>query len=92
VTGPGGSQIVLDDPAGNPVELFSPPGGSLSLVVRQAATHQIQDDEEQDGRERDCAEDVQQPWCARCSGDAHRGDNRAVGVSACRCSSCLRIP
>ena len=24
VTGPGGSQIVLDDPAGNPVELFQP--------------------------------------------------------------------
>jgi len=26
VTGPGGSQIVLDDPAGNPVELFQPAG------------------------------------------------------------------
>src|SRR5580765_3898273 len=26
VTGPGGSQIVLDDPAGNPVELFQPDG------------------------------------------------------------------
>jgi catechol 2,3-dioxygenase-like lactoylglutathione lyase family enzyme len=24
VTGPGGSQILLDDPAGNPVELFEP--------------------------------------------------------------------
>ncbi len=24
VTGPGGSQIVLDDPSGNPVELFEP--------------------------------------------------------------------
>jgi catechol 2,3-dioxygenase-like lactoylglutathione lyase family enzyme len=24
VTGPGGAQIVLDDPAGNPVELFQP--------------------------------------------------------------------
>ena len=24
VTGPGGQQIVLDDPAGNPVELFQP--------------------------------------------------------------------
>ena len=24
VTGPGGSQIVLDDPAGNPIELFQP--------------------------------------------------------------------
>ena len=24
VTGPGGQQIVLDDPAGNPVELFTP--------------------------------------------------------------------
>jgi catechol 2,3-dioxygenase-like lactoylglutathione lyase family enzyme len=24
VTGPGGSQIVLDDPAGNPIELFEP--------------------------------------------------------------------
>jgi catechol 2,3-dioxygenase-like lactoylglutathione lyase family enzyme len=26
VTGPGGSQIVLDDPSGNPVELFQPAG------------------------------------------------------------------
>ncbi|HEY3133665.1 MAG TPA: VOC family protein [Gemmatimonadaceae bacterium] len=26
VTGPGGSQIVLDDPAGNPIELFQPRG------------------------------------------------------------------
>ncbi len=26
VTGPGGSQILLDDPAGNPVELFQPAG------------------------------------------------------------------
>ena len=26
VTGPGGKQIVLDDPAGNPVELFQPAG------------------------------------------------------------------
>ena len=24
VTGPGGKQILLDDPAGNPVELFEP--------------------------------------------------------------------
>jgi hypothetical protein len=24
VTGPGGSQIVLDDPFGNPIELFQP--------------------------------------------------------------------
>src|SRR3954463_6106647 len=24
VTGPGGSQIVLDDPSGNPIELFQP--------------------------------------------------------------------
>jgi hypothetical protein len=24
VNGPGGSQIVLDDPSGNPVELFQP--------------------------------------------------------------------
>jgi len=24
VTGPGGSQILLDDPSGNPVELFQP--------------------------------------------------------------------
>jgi catechol 2,3-dioxygenase-like lactoylglutathione lyase family enzyme len=27
VTGPGGQQIVLDDPAGNPVELFTPAAG-----------------------------------------------------------------
>jgi catechol 2,3-dioxygenase-like lactoylglutathione lyase family enzyme len=27
VTGPGGSQIVLDDPSGNPIELFLPAGG-----------------------------------------------------------------
>jgi catechol 2,3-dioxygenase-like lactoylglutathione lyase family enzyme len=26
VTGPGGSQIVFDDPSGNPVELFQPSG------------------------------------------------------------------
>jgi catechol 2,3-dioxygenase-like lactoylglutathione lyase family enzyme len=26
VTGPGGSQILLDDPAGNPIELFQPRG------------------------------------------------------------------
>lgn len=26
VTGPGGRQIVLDDPSGNPVELFTPAG------------------------------------------------------------------
>ena len=26
VKGPGGSQILLDDPAGNPVELFQPAG------------------------------------------------------------------
>jgi hypothetical protein len=24
VTGPGGSQILLDDPSGNPIELFEP--------------------------------------------------------------------
>lgn len=28
VTGPGGRQIVLDDPSGNPVELFQPRGAS----------------------------------------------------------------
>src|SRR5215471_13792462 len=27
VTGPGGSQILLDDPAGNPIELFQPRRG-----------------------------------------------------------------
>ncbi|MBO0820624.1 MAG: VOC family protein [Nocardiopsaceae bacterium] len=27
VTGPAGSQILLDDPSGNPVELFQPAGG-----------------------------------------------------------------
>jgi len=26
VTGPGGSQILLDDPSGNPIELFQPAG------------------------------------------------------------------
>src|SRR3954451_8679553 len=26
VTGPGGQQILLDDPAGNPIELFQPAG------------------------------------------------------------------
>ena len=25
ITGPGGAQIVLDDPSGNPIELFQPP-------------------------------------------------------------------
>jgi len=27
VSGPGGKQIVLDDPSGNPIELFQPAGG-----------------------------------------------------------------
>jgi catechol 2,3-dioxygenase-like lactoylglutathione lyase family enzyme len=27
VSGPGGKQIVLDDPSGNPIELFQPSGG-----------------------------------------------------------------
>jgi predicted enzyme related to lactoylglutathione lyase len=27
LTGPGGSEVVLDDPSGNPVELFQPEGG-----------------------------------------------------------------
>jgi hypothetical protein len=27
VTGPGGSQIVLEDPAGNPIEFFQPADG-----------------------------------------------------------------
>ena len=26
VTGPGGKQIVMDDPSGNPIELFQPAG------------------------------------------------------------------
>jgi len=26
VTGPGGSQVLIDDPAGNPIELFQPAG------------------------------------------------------------------
>ena len=27
VTGPGGKQILLEDPSGNPIELFQPAGG-----------------------------------------------------------------
>ena len=27
VTGPGGQQILLEDPSGNPIELFQPAGG-----------------------------------------------------------------
>jgi catechol 2,3-dioxygenase-like lactoylglutathione lyase family enzyme len=27
VTGPGGQQILIDDPSGNPIELFQPAGG-----------------------------------------------------------------
>ena len=27
VTGPGGKQVLVEDPSGNPVELFQPPGG-----------------------------------------------------------------
>jgi hypothetical protein len=27
VTGPGGRQILLEDPSGNPIELFQPAGG-----------------------------------------------------------------
>ena len=26
VTGPGGAQVILDDPSGNPIELFQPAG------------------------------------------------------------------
>jgi predicted enzyme related to lactoylglutathione lyase len=26
VTGPGGSQVLIDDPSGNPIELFQPAG------------------------------------------------------------------
>jgi catechol 2,3-dioxygenase-like lactoylglutathione lyase family enzyme len=26
VTGPGGSQVLVDDPSGNPIELFQPAG------------------------------------------------------------------
>jgi hypothetical protein len=26
VSGPGGAQIILDDPSGNPIELFQPGG------------------------------------------------------------------
>jgi predicted enzyme related to lactoylglutathione lyase len=29
-TGPGGSEILLDDPSGNPVELFQPSGASAT--------------------------------------------------------------
>ena len=29
VSGPGGQQILLDDPAGNPIELFQPAGASM---------------------------------------------------------------
>ncbi|TPW18205.1 MAG: hypothetical protein FD129_59, partial [bacterium] len=28
VTGPGGTQVVVDDPSGNPIELFVPRGGA----------------------------------------------------------------
>jgi catechol 2,3-dioxygenase-like lactoylglutathione lyase family enzyme len=35
VTGPGGSQIVLDDPSGNPIELFQP--RYVSSAERQQA-------------------------------------------------------
>lgn len=30
VTGQGGKQILLDDPSGNPIELFEPPAGAQS--------------------------------------------------------------
>jgi hypothetical protein len=30
VQGPGGSQILLDDPSGNPVELFQPANGAAT--------------------------------------------------------------
>jgi catechol 2,3-dioxygenase-like lactoylglutathione lyase family enzyme len=32
VTGPGGRQIVLDDPSGNAIELFQPAGGRSSMT------------------------------------------------------------
>jgi catechol 2,3-dioxygenase-like lactoylglutathione lyase family enzyme len=34
ITGPGGSQVVLDDPSGNPIELFQPgPRPSAAAIV-----------------------------------------------------------
>ena len=42
VTGPGGQQILLDDPAGNPIELFQPARAAKEpdRVVRARASHQ----------------------------------------------------
>ena len=36
VTGPGGSQILLDDPSGNPIELFQPATGLRRAVEASA--------------------------------------------------------
>ena len=36
VTGPGGRQIVLDDPSGNPVELFQPGAGKSGAATSQS--------------------------------------------------------
>src|SRR2546428_4669396 len=35
LTGPGGSQILVDDPSGNPIELFQPTPRDRSALTRQ---------------------------------------------------------
>lgn len=41
VTGPGGAQVILDDPSGNPVELFQP--ASVDIADDEAAIRALQD-------------------------------------------------
>ena len=37
VSGPGGQQILLEDPAGNPIELFQPPDGDHPAAAERSA-------------------------------------------------------
>jgi hypothetical protein len=41
VSVPGGSEILLDDPSGNPVELFQPTGGQSQTEARRMANHRF---------------------------------------------------
>jgi catechol 2,3-dioxygenase-like lactoylglutathione lyase family enzyme len=41
VTGPGGKQIVLDDPSGNPIELFQPAAPSIPVAAAPAGADRV---------------------------------------------------
>jgi len=43
VTGPGGAQVILDDPSGNPVELFQPATAAADTADDEAAIRALED-------------------------------------------------